>query len=156
MFLVDDAPCLFQPVSQVGISGARQRAEKNGRRQVAGGWLGEPLEIRHSEADPVERVRRAAFGGSAAMPLQHLGEAQTLHVIRSWPDFASSFWLSDDRAACDFARRQGITTLETQDVMAYGCSAGDVTHTDAYKLLGEMRDAGRHLALPSDASGLLQ
>ncbi|MGW6506549.1 hypothetical protein ACWGCP_03175 [Streptomyces niveus] len=123
---------------------------------AADGWLGEPLEIQHSEADPVERVRRAAFGGSAAMPLQHLGEAQTLHVIRHWPDFTGSFWLSDDRAACDFARRQGITTLETQDVMAYGCTAGDVTHTDAYKLLGEMRDAGRHLALPPDASSLLQ
>ncbi|MEV7243157.1 hypothetical protein AB0N92_18190 [Streptomyces sp. NPDC093248] len=123
---------------------------------TVGGWLGEPLEIHLSEADRVERVRRAAFGGSASTPLQHLGEAQTLHVIQHRPEFRSSFWLSDDRAACDHARRQGITTLETQDVMAYGCSAGDITHTDAYKLLRQMRDAGRHLSIPDDSTGLLR
>ncbi|MEU6443100.1 hypothetical protein [Streptomyces sp. NPDC047046] len=123
---------------------------------AAGGWLGEPLEIQDSETDLVERVRRAAFGGSASAPLQHLGEAQTLHVIQLWPDFRGSFWLSDDRTACDHARRRGITTLETQDVMAHGCSAGDITHTDAYKLLRQMRDAGRRLSLPDDPSDLLR
>jgi hypothetical protein len=120
------------------------------------GWLGEPLEIQDFETDMVECVRTAAFGGSASAPLQHLGEAQTLHIIQRWPDFRGSFWLSDDRAACDHARRQGITTLETQDVMAHGCSAGDITHIDAYKLLQLMRDAGRHLSLPDDPSGLLR
>ncbi|MGW4177076.1 hypothetical protein [Streptomyces rubiginosohelvolus] len=109
-----------------------------------------------SEADLVERVRRAAFGGSDSAPLQHLGEAQTLHVIQRWPNFRDSFWLGDDRAACDRARRQGITTLEIQEVMAHGCSAGDITHTDAYKLLRQMRDAGRHLSIPDSPSGLLR
>jgi hypothetical protein len=123
---------------------------------AADGWLGEPLEIQDSEADLVERVRRAAFGGLAGAPLQHLGEAQTLHVIQFWPGFRSSLWLSDDRAACDHARRRGITTLETQDVMAHGCSTGDISHTDGYKLLRQMRDAGRHLAIPDDPSGLLR
>lgn len=118
------------------------------------GWLGEPLEIEDSEADKVERVRRAAFGGTASAPLQHLGEAQTLHIIQQWPLFAGSCWLSDDRAACDLARRRGITTLETQDVMAYGCSAGDILPSDAFKLLHQMQDAGRRLSLPKEASDL--
>ncbi|MGW5768660.1 hypothetical protein ACWEVY_05865 [Streptomyces longwoodensis] len=120
------------------------------------GWLGEPLEIQDDEADVVERVRVAAFGGSASRPLQHLGEAQTLHIIQQWPGYQESFWLSDDRAACDHARRLGIVTLETRDVLARGCSTGELSHTEAYKLLQQMRDAGRHLSIPSDASWLLR
>ncbi|MFB7657842.1 MULTISPECIES: hypothetical protein [unclassified Streptomyces] len=120
------------------------------------GWLGEPLEIQEDEADSVERVRRAAFGGSASAPLQHLGEAQTLHILRHWPGYGGSLWLSDDRAACDHARRLGITTLETQDVLARGCSTHEISSTDAYKLIREMRDAGRYLSIPGDASWFLR
>ncbi|MFF9214261.1 MULTISPECIES: hypothetical protein [unclassified Streptomyces] len=120
------------------------------------GWLGEPLEIHDDEAGVVERVRVAAFGGSASEPLQHLGEAQTLHIIQRWPGYRESFWLSDDRAARDHARRLGITTLETRDVLAWGCSMGEVSHTEAYKLLQQMRDAGQHLSIPSDASWFLR
>ncbi|MFE5731623.1 hypothetical protein ACFQ7A_12070 [Streptomyces sp. NPDC056528] len=119
------------------------------------GWLGEPLVIdMEEEADQVERVRRAAFGGTAARPLQHLGEAQTLHVIRNWQDFKESIWLSDDRAACDFAERQGITTWRTKDVMAHGCSRGDISPLQAFALLQQMRSQGRSLDVPPTAQHL--
>ncbi|MGW4562448.1 hypothetical protein ACWEN3_08610 [Streptomyces sp. NPDC004561] len=122
----------------------------------ADGWLGDPLVIDDdTEADIVERVRRAAFGGAPGAPRQHLGEAQTLHVIQNWPEFKGSYWLRDDRAACDLARRKGITTWQTKDVLAYGCSMGDITHTKAYRLLQRMRAAGEHVEIPASARDLL-
>ncbi|AJP00194.1 hypothetical protein TU94_00030 [Streptomyces cyaneogriseus subsp. noncyanogenus] len=120
------------------------------------GWLGEPLEIQDDEAHVVERVRVAAFGGRASEPLQHLGEAQTLHIIQRWPGYQESFWLSDDRAACNHARRLGIKTLETRDVLARGCSMDEVSPTEAHKLLQQMRDAGQHPSIPGDASWFLR
>jgi hypothetical protein len=55
------------------------------------GWLGEPAEVT-SEADirAIERIRRAAFGGTDDRPLQHLGEAQTCYVIKHWAEFSRS------------------------------------------------------------------
>lgn len=120
------------------------------------GWLGEPLEIGQDEAATVERLRRSAFFGPAQRPTRHLGEAQTLHIIRTWPGYKDSVWISDDRAACDFARRQGITTWRTMDVMAHGCVRGDIAHVRAFALLQEMQDRGRHLEVPDHAQSLLQ
>ncbi|WP_235032424.1 hypothetical protein [Actinacidiphila yanglinensis] len=119
------------------------------------GWLGEPLEIGQEEAAAVERVRRSGFFGQAQRPTQHLGEAQTLHIVRTWLGYGDSVWISDDRAACDFARHHGITTWRTMDVMAQGCARGDVVHVEAFALLQAMQSCGRSLEMPSSAQALL-
>jgi hypothetical protein len=117
--------------------------------------LAEPIEI-SADADilQVERIRRAVFGGTDDEPLRHLGEAQTCHVIETWPALAGSWWISDDREAVRYARRRGITTRETIDLVAMAVADGDISPKDGYALLCRMASAGRHLRLPASAADL--
>lgn len=119
------------------------------------GWLGEPIEIDDVlEVDQINRVRRAVFGGTDQDPLKHLGEAQTCHVIRNWKDYAGSFWITDDRDAQDYARRAGITTRDTADLISEGIGDGVCTRNDGFKLLQLMRQRGRHLRIPANQAQL--
>jgi len=123
----------------------------------ADGWLDEPIEVsRESDVSAIERIRRAVFGGTDARPLQHLGEAQTCYVIKNWPEFAGSWWITDDREALRYARFQGITTRETMDLMAIATVNGDITAPDGYALLRLMAGRDRHLRLPETAGHLLR
>lgn len=119
------------------------------------GWLGDPITIEDpDEIDQLERVRRAAFGGLASEPLQHLGEAQTCHVIETRAEFARSFWLTDDRDAFDYARARGITTRDTMDLVAEAVSDGCCSRADGFQMLYQMSAAGRHLRLPERPADL--
>ena len=52
---------------------------------VAGGWLGDPIEITDMGAQrAVEHLRRDVFGGRPVEPLKHLGEAQTCYLPVSY------------------------------------------------------------------------
>jgi len=114
------------------------------------GWLGEPIVIDDpEEIELLERIRRSVFGGSPRKPTQHLGEAQTCHVILRRPDFRGSFWVTDDRDAQEYARRRGITTRDTMDLFCEATVEGLCTQDEAYKLLHEMARLGRHLRLPN-------
>lgn len=126
-------------------------------RELAGsGWLDEPLEIvDDSDVLAIERIRRAVFGGSDAKPLQHLGEAQTCHVILNWAPFAGSWWISDDREALRYARFQGITTRETVDLMNIAVVNGDIAARDDFDLMMKMVDAGWHLRMPCSPKDLV-
>ncbi len=99
------------------------------------GWLGEPIEVT-ADADVrrIEQIRRAVFGGDETRPLQHLGEAQTCFVIKEWPEFSGSWWISDDREALRYARFQGITTRETIDLMTIAVASGDLGADVAFEL----------------------
>jgi hypothetical protein len=125
-------------------------------RGLAGsGWLDEPIEIvDDTEVRAVERIRRAVFGGTEDKPLRHLGEAQTCYVILNWASFAGSWWISDDREAVRYARRQGITTRETIDLMNIAVANGDIAARDAYELMQTMADSGRCPRLPSSVADL--
>jgi hypothetical protein len=119
------------------------------------GWLEEPIEIADdSDVRAVERIRRAVFGGNEGKPLQHLGEAQTCHVILNWGGFSGSWWISDDREALRYARFQGITTRETIDLMSVAVVNGDIAARDGFDLMVKMTDSGRHLRLPYSAEDL--
>jgi predicted nucleic acid-binding protein len=120
---------------------------------AADGWLGEPVEVT-SDADiqAIERIRRAAFGGTDDRPLQHLGEAQTCYVIKHWADFSGSWWITDDREALRYAKFQGITTRETIDLMSMAVVNGDIGAQDAFSLMTLMADRDRGLRLPKTAS----
>jgi hypothetical protein len=115
----------------------------------AEGWLDEPIEIT-SERDirKIDQIRRAVFGGTDDKPLKHLGEAQTCYVIKNWPDFAGSWWISDDGEALRYAKFQGITTRETIDVVSIAVTDGDIGARDAFALMQQMVDCDRHLRLP--------
>ena len=121
------------------------------------GWLDEPVEIsKDSDVRQIERIRRAVFGGTDARPLQHLGEAQTCYVIKNWPDFSGSWWITDDREALRYARFQGITTRETIDLMATAAVNGDISARDGFGLLTLMAERDRHLRLPKNADDLIR
>lgn len=114
------------------------------RRVLEGDWMGEPLEItKPSDVRAVERTRKVVFGGSAREPLKHLGESETLHVLKHWDEFSGSWWVSDDQETLRFARYQGITTMETVDLMRHAVADSDLTANEAFALLTAMLDAGR-------------
>ncbi|MFS8203094.1 hypothetical protein ACLVWQ_30945 [Streptomyces sp. CWNU-52B] len=110
------------------------------------GMLGEPIAITDvEEIAAVDRLRRAVFGGVATMPTKHLGEAETCVLIMGRPEFRDSVWITDDRSAGSYARRQGITTKETFDLMNAAVVDGLLVAADGHDLLGRMVAAGRHL-----------
>jgi hypothetical protein len=121
------------------------------------GWLGDPIEVA-GEADSaqVERIRRAVFGGTELQPLQHLGEAQTCHILQRWPTFARSWWISDDQEALRYARFQGFPTRDTADLVGMAVENGDASRERGFELLQEMSSQGRHLRLPLSAEELVR
>jgi hypothetical protein len=121
------------------------------------GWLGRAIEIAdETDIQTVDRIRRVVFGGTDERPLEHLGEAQTCHVITTWRRFAGSWWISDDREALRYARRRGITTRETADLVADAVVAELLTAEDGVDLLKQMAAHGRHLRLTASAADLLR
>ncbi|MDH2425769.1 hypothetical protein [Sphaerisporangium sp. TRM90804] len=118
-------------------------------------WLGDPIEVwEPNDILTIERIRRAAFGGTVDKPMKHLGEAQTCHVIRTNPVYAQSFWITDDHDAAEYAKRQGITTRDTMDLMSEGVQDGCCTRDEGFKLLEEMAQMGRAIRVPRHPSDL--
>lgn len=124
---------------------------------VTGGWMGQPIEIVSDRAVAlVEHLRRDVFGGTAADPLKHLGEAQTCYLLKEEAQWRGSWWVSDDRDALEFARRQGLVAMETVDLARHLVADGDLTAPAAFALLQAMADQDRALRLPSSVGDLLR
>ncbi|MGW6011045.1 hypothetical protein [Streptomyces sp. NPDC055210] len=116
------------------------------REVMSLGMLGEPIAITDvEEIAAVDRLRRAVFGGVASLPTKHLGEAETCVLITMRPDFRDAVWITDDRSAGAYARRKGITTKETFDLMNEAVVGGLIGAVDGHDLLHRMVAAGRHL-----------
>ncbi|MFH9007216.1 hypothetical protein ACH4E5_28745 [Streptomyces afghaniensis] len=116
------------------------------RGLLEAGWLGEPLEITDSrELVEVDRLRRAVFGGPASAPTKHLGEAETCVVITMRRELRDSVWITDDRSAGSYARRRGITTKETFDLMNEAVVDGLIGAGEGHELLQRMVATGRRL-----------
>lgn len=119
------------------------------------GWLGEPVEITDAAGmQHVEHLRRDVFGGTREAPEKHLGEAQTCHLLKEVAEWHGSWWVSDDGDALDFARKQGITTLETIDIFKHIVAEGDLTVQAASDLMQEMVMSDRSLRMPSTPDDL--
>ena len=117
---------------------------------ASAGWMGDPIEITEDvDILQVDRLRRVVFGGIDAKPLQHLGEAETCHVLKTWPEFASSWWISDDREALFYAKRQGIPAYETIDLMSTAVNNGDIGESAAFMLMERMSSHGRSMRMPA-------
>lgn len=118
------------------------------------GWLGEPIEVdNRDEVARIDAIRRAVFGGGDK-PTQHLGEAQTCYIIKHWPGYGGSHWITDDRDAYEYARFQGITTRRTADLMSEAVECAHLSRSAAYELLHKMADSDRCLWLPPSSSDL--
>lgn len=119
------------------------------------GWLGEPIEVDdEAEIQAIERIRRAVFGGTDARPLHHLGEAQTCYLLKHRPEFAGSWWISDDREAIQYAKRQGLITRETVDLVGEAVVTGYLSDRAGFDLCLQMDSVGRSLRLPTSVAEL--
>lgn len=97
-------------------------------RVAADGWMGEPIEIEEPDhIERIEHIRRDVFGGRASDPMAHLGEAQTCFLIADVVEWHGSWWVSDDREALEFARRQGLVTRDTFDIVSAIVADGDLS-----------------------------
>lgn len=108
-------------------------------------WLGSPVVVGElpPAAQQVDRLRRA-IGGGVARPLEHLGEAQAIHALIG----TDGIFATDDRKAADFARRKGIRTLDSSDLLRECFEAGLVGCPEAFEVLQLMARAGRGVAVP--------
>lgn len=122
---------------------------------IRGGWLGDAIEIIDERGvEHVERLRTDVFAGSSHNPLQHLGEAQTCHLLQVETEWRGSSWVSDDQEALRYGRRQGFLVFETMDVMSHVVAEGDLTGDQAFALMQQMADADRGVRMPASASEL--
>ncbi|MFF3073428.1 hypothetical protein ACFVSN_37200 [Kitasatospora sp. NPDC057904] len=110
-------------------------------------FLGPPIEI--ADAAAVEDIRVGRLGASPDEPRKNLGEAQTLHLLMTDPDFKGAIWISDDRHSTSFATRRGITTVDTTGVMESLCASRYLSAQAGYNLLRQMVDGGNNVRLPS-------
>ncbi|MQY26048.1 hypothetical protein [Nocardia aurantia] len=112
-------------------------------------FLGAPIEIDDPKAIAhIEHVRCNVFGG-LPFTTKHLGEAQTCYVLQNYEEFTgSSLWVTDDRDAADWARRNGLQTRDTMDLMSEGVLGGLIDRRAGFTLLHGMRQQGNWLRLP--------
>lgn len=119
------------------------------------GWLGEAIRVTdQKDSQNVLTIRRAVFGGGADEPLKHLGEAETCYILKNWQQFTGSWWISDDRESLRYARRQGIATAETLDMVRLAVKGDLITADDGFDLMQQMWAQGRHPRRPRSAAEL--
>lgn len=123
------------------------QSENRLRRVLSQPWLGEPIPIEGVEAIlAVELVRRGVGGVVASRPTRHLGEAQTTVLLET--SHRGSIFTTDDRPAAHFARRRGIRTLDSAQVLNECFRMGEIGCPEAYKLLCVMAEEGRGVQIP--------
>ncbi|MEU0794811.1 hypothetical protein ABZ342_32515 [Amycolatopsis sp. NPDC005961] len=116
-------------------------------------WLGDPVEIlvTPDENREIDRIRRA-LGGTASLPLQHLGEAEIIFYMENRAPGA--ILITDDMPALDFAKNKGLTAINTANVLGECYSYSEIGCPHAYELLVEMRNKGRGVRVPADHSSV--
>lgn len=122
-------------------------------------WFGKPVKLKgKAEIDRVDVLRKTAFGGSSEKPLEHLGESQTLHVLSNHDEFRDSEWITDDRSAFRLAKKRGIVTRSSVDVLKYAVALGELTKEEALAVCEEIVDheRGGLLFPPSSAAELVR
>jgi predicted nucleic acid-binding protein len=127
-------------------------------RVLAGGWLGEPIGAAENDAEAwqIERIRRSVFGGLADQPTKHLGEAETVFLIKNRVELRGAWWVTDDRAAVVYGRAQDLITMETADLIADAVAMTDLTAEFGFDLLVRMQEYGRFVQLPGKPADLIR
>lgn len=99
--------------------------------------LGDAVELTADEDEHAQRIRISEFGGTAAKPRQHLGEAMTLTLLQR-AEYRGATWISDDGSSREFAEFKGIKTVDTVKVLAELVADGDLPLEDAWVLWNAM------------------
>ncbi|MGP5484518.1 hypothetical protein ACTXMZ_16210 [Brachybacterium alimentarium] len=99
--------------------------------------LGDAVELTEDEDEHAKRIRISEFGGTAAKPLQHLGEAMTLTLLQR-AEHSGAIWISDDGASREFAGFKSIKAVDTLHILIELVADGDLHVEDAWDLWNEM------------------
>lgn len=114
--------------------------------------FGDPIPLnRAADIRAVEGIRVAVFGGGKARPRQHLGESQTLHLLRTDDSYRASVWLTEDREAYRFAQRQHIATRDTFGILCDMVGYLDLSIDRAYEVAQRILDAGEPMLREPDS-----
>lgn len=98
-------------------------------------WFGDPIPVEGARnIRAVEGMRVAVFGGIKSKPRQHLGESQTLHLLKTDDTYSDSMWLTEDGEAYRFAQRQQITTRDTFGILCDMVGYLDLSIDRAYEV----------------------
>jgi predicted nucleic acid-binding protein len=114
------------------------------------GWLGEPISpCREGDTEAIFQLRRQ-LGGTRRAPSKHLAEAEAIHLILHYPEFAGAVLLTDDLAAGDLATKRGIEVWLSMTVLSQAYFDGHIDCPAAYAVLLDMRHVDRGVYVPGD------
>ena len=101
---------------------------------------GRPIEL-NTEADNRAVLQmRKRFASRNDPPTKHLGESETLHVISSREQYATSRFLTEDRDAYRVAESMGVLCSNTMEVFQDLVARGEVSSSEAFALLQSIAD----------------
>lgn len=127
------------------------------RSAVSAGRRSTPI-MPITSTSPYSTTRCAALPGDG--PTKHLGEAETIVIIRRRAEFRGSVFLTDDRGAQDYALSEHAVShcLGTADLLAYFEVAGWMSRAEAHACLETLRREKRHVrhADPAAYNGLVE
>jgi predicted nucleic acid-binding protein len=113
-------------------------------------WLGKAISVGEGIEDilAIENYRRLLGALRSDRATKHLGEAEVLFHL----DTQQNDWIfvTDDQSALDFARRRGLTAIDTAEIMADCFERGLIGCPAAYELLLQMRALDRGVRVPPD------
>jgi len=86
---------------------------------------------------------RVALGGEPGRPTEHLGEAESIFLA----DKLHGAFITDDRAAYDFARRRlgDRRVFDTVDLLREAVASSYFTLNEAQQVADAIRNSGRKL-----------
>lgn len=99
--------------------------------------LGDAVELTDDENSHAEKIRISEFGGTAAKPRQHLGEAMTLTLLQR-AEYSGATWISDDGHSREFAGFKGVKAVDTVRVLTELVADGDLSVEEAWDLWNRM------------------
>jgi hypothetical protein len=116
-------------------------------------WFGDAISFQdENDQRAIESMRRVRFGGDDERPLEHLGESQTLHLLRTRPEFAGSVWMSEDGGALRVARTMGIVTRDSRGVLEELVAFNEISDAQAFEIAVAIDRADRpFLRMPTSA-----
>jgi predicted nucleic acid-binding protein len=88
----------------------------------------------------VENLRKR-FAGLNDPPTKHLGESETIHVMRSRTEYSLSRIVTEDRDAYRVAAALGLFTHNTMEVFQDLVANGELTTDQAFEMLAAIEDS---------------
>ena len=120
--------------------------------------FGDPI-VLDSEPDihAVQQMR-LRFATGSDKPTSHLGESETLHLLRTRDEFRTSRFATEDRAAYEVAGALGVLRHNTMEVFQDLVGRAELSAEEAFELLVEI-ETSKHertlIARPSRLQDLI-